>query len=224
MTPALSTKKNMPDSPVILASQSPRRIAIIKQLGLDAIVRPSNFDEDLLPKSDPEQYALAAARGKAEDVARDVARGLIIGMDTIVRLDDSILGKPRDKRDARRMLELLSGRRHTVTSGIAILSKGRAGRWEGIENTDVEFRELAREEIDAYLRTPEALDKAGGYAIQGGAADFVAAIDGDYFNVVGFPVRAFLRGLGRFRNIDRLAVLTPPVKYLQCQPGPPRHS
>lgn len=197
---------------IVLASRSPRRIALIEQLGLKAIVRPSAFDERHLSSTDPIVFAREAALGKAADVARQVAQGLIVGMDTVVHLEGRALGKPRDKADARRMLNALSGRRHRVTTGVALLDQAGAS-WLGDETSLVEFKQLSDEQIAAYVATGEPLDKAGAYGIQGRAAEFIASLRGDYFNVVGFPVRAFLEGLSRFYDISGLKTPAAPARF-----------
>jgi septum formation protein len=199
--------------PIILASRSPRRIALIEQLGLEAIVRPSSFNEHSLPEVEPIEFARSAAQGKADAVARLSAQDLVVGMDTVVHLEGRLLGKARDEADAQRMLRMLSGRRHCVTTGVALIDTGGGATWLGDETSLVEFKLLSDEQIAAYLATGEFLDKAGAYGIQGQAAAFIAALHGDYFNVVGFPVRVFLEGLSNFRDVAGLTIPSPPSRF-----------
>jgi septum formation protein len=148
-----------------------------------------------------ERLALA----KAAEVAERVGTGLVLGADTIVQCEGRMLGKPRDEDEARHMLRQLSGGSHLVVTGVALVEAPGHRREVAHEITDVRMRSLSEEELDAYVRTGEPLDKAGAYAIQGGAAGFVEGIVGSYTNVVGLPlgrVRALLRRFG----IDPLAV------------------
>ena len=200
-------------SAIVLASRSPRRIELIERLGLPFTVQPSAFNERGLSFTDPIIFAREAASGKASEVARQGAQGLIVGMDTVVHLERQLLGKPSDEADARRMLRTLSGRWHKVTTGVALIDQGRGASWLGDETSQVEFEALSVEQIDAYVATGEPLDKAGAYGIQGRAAEFVVQLQGDYFNVVGFPVSAFLEGLSRFLDVSQLVIPAPPARF-----------
>lgn len=178
----------MPDTAeIILASASPRRRELLAGLGVRFTVQPSGVEERPWPAESPASYALRNASDKARAVAaagRDAAR--ILSADTIVVLGAAILEKPVDAEDARRMLRQLSGRPHQVITGLVVWE---AGRERGLAvRTEVEFRELGEDEIAAYVATGEPMDKAGAYAIQGGAAGFVRAVRGSYTNVVGLPV------------------------------------
>jgi septum formation protein len=192
----LIDKPRMPDG-LILASASPRRIELLRQLGAPFAVRPSGAEEMPRRGEDGVAFARRAARDKAEAVAAANPRAWVIGADTVVLLDGEILGKPRDESDARRMLRSLSGRRHRVVTAVALVAPGGVACEELAIETAVEFHILAEAEIDAYVATGEPSDKAGAYAIQGGAQAFVRAVEGSLTNVVGLPleeVRAlFLR-------------------------------
>lgn len=171
---------------IILASSSPRRRDLLKLVGLAHTVRPADIDELPLPGELPEGHAERLAREKAEAVATLNRDDLVIAADTIVVLDDEILGKPRDEADARRTLSRLSGRTHTVVTGMACSLGGRTV--SGVENVSVTFRYLTEAEIEAYIATGEPMDKAGAYGIQGYGATIVRRIDGDYFAVMGLSL------------------------------------
>jgi septum formation protein len=175
--------------PLILASRSPRRVALLRQIGLTPQVVPSNIAEEFDGKATPAENAVRLAQEKAKDVGKDFENALIIGADTIVVLDGDYLGKPNDARDAVRMLEKLSGRTHTVVTGVAIVDRpGNRTVW-GFEQTSVTFRELPRGEIEAYVAQGTPMDKAGAYGIQDDyGAVFVSRIEGCYYNVVGLPL------------------------------------
>ena len=173
---------------LILASQSPRRRYLLKQAGLTFAVIPSTFDEDSVLLANPADYVKTLAEAKADEVARKYPDSWVIGADTIVTIDHAILGKPVDPREARQMLERLSGQSHFVYTGYAIVCKNkRAGISDAIK-TDVQFKDLTTDEIDWYIQTGEPFDKAGAYAIQGMGTFLVRRIHGSYTNVVGLPV------------------------------------
>lgn len=183
--------------PLILASASPRRSEILRQAGYDFRVQPSPVEETIeTHPADPKAYARNLALHKAEDIARSVASALVIGADTIVVCDGDILNKPRDDKDAVRMLTQLQGRAHEVITGLAVLDveDGRViRRLVAHASTEVRMRAATPAEIAAYVATGEPLDKAGAYAIQGRAAVFIEGIAGDYLNVVGLPLFTFAR-------------------------------
>lgn len=182
---------------VILASQSPRRRQLLELIGIDHEVSPSEIDETVRAGELPEQYAERVAREKVEHVGSRNGDALIVGADTIVVIDDIILGKPRDVEDAARMLRMLSGRSHTVMTAVAAKHNGRT--ISGVEIVDVTFLPLDDDLITRYIATGEPMDKAGAYGIQGYGATIVRRIDGDYFAVMGLSlVRLFavLRELG----------------------------
>jgi septum formation protein len=156
-------------------------------LDLEFKVVPSGVEETLPTNEPPELATTGLAMEKALDAAKHVPKdSIVIGADTLVYLDGSPLGKPKDAREAARMLRLLSGRTHRVYTGLAVIDGDRS--LAEYERTDVTFRELDDDEIESYIRTGEPLDKAGAYGIQGQGALFVERIRGDYYNVVGLPV------------------------------------
>jgi septum formation protein len=175
---------------LVLASASPRRRRLLAELGLPFEARATDADETPVPGEAPRDLVVRLALAKARATARPGE--LTLGADTEVAVDGRVLGKPADADDARRMLRLLSGRAHEVWSGVALVraaSNGAAAReWTGARLSRVSFRELADSEIDAYVASGDPFDKAGAYAIQGGAAGFVAELDGDVDNVVGLPL------------------------------------
>ena len=174
---------------LVLASGSPRRREILSRFIREFMVVPSRADEEC-SLDDPDLFALELARRKARDVFSRTG-GTVIGADTVVSIDGRILGKPEDEGDAFRMLKLLSGRVHLVTTGYCIIHGG--AELCGTVTTEVKFRELEDEEILAYIETGEPMDKAGAYGIQGKGAILVEWIRGDFYNVVGFPVEIILR-------------------------------
>ena len=186
-------------TPLILASASPRRSEILTAVGWPFETHPAGVDETRLKDEPAEDFVRRLAREKAEAVARTRLFGLVLGADTTVVVDGEILEKPRDAEDARRMLRLLSGRWHEVLTGVALVRAETGRAAVGVERTRVRFAETTEEEIGWHVETGDVLDKAGAYAIQGRAALFIEAIDGDYWNVVGLPVRLvyeLARGFG----------------------------
>jgi len=173
---------------LILASQSPRRHYLLEQAGLDFTVVPSDFDEDSVKLSEPADYVKILAQKKAETVARQYPDSWVIGADTIVTIDNTVLGKPNHVDDARQMLKRLSGQTHLVWTGYAIICWRREVRISAAVQTDVQFKVLSEEEIEWYVQTDEPFDKAGAYAIQGLGTFLVRSINGSYSNVVGLPV------------------------------------
>jgi septum formation protein len=189
---------------VVLASGSPRRRQLLQLIAIDHDVIPSDIDETARSGELPEQYCERLAREKAEHIAKDKQESLVIGADTIVVIDDQILGKPRDVEDAARMLRMLSGRSHTVMTAVAAARDGRTV--SSVELVDVTFLPLDDERISAYIATREPMDKAGAYGIQGYGATIVRRIDGDYFAVMGLSlVRlvALMRELGVIYDFPR---------------------
>uniref|UniRef100_A0A914WPM4 Uncharacterized protein n=1 Tax=Plectus sambesii TaxID=2011161 RepID=A0A914WPM4_9BILA len=185
------------DAHIVLASSSPRRKEIMAFLGLPYTVHPSQFAEDLDKKAyigRPQDYVMDNAKFKALDVAQSLSSqgktaDLIIGCDTVVTLDGQIIEKPSDSAHAVEMLTRLSGRKHTVFSGVAMVTDVKDSNASRIfyVATDVTFGKLSSELIQAYVASGEPLDKAGGYGIQGSGAVLVQEISGDYYNVVGLP-------------------------------------
>jgi septum formation protein len=176
---------------LILASASPRRAELLRGAGIEVDVRPADVDESVQPGEGAEQYASRVALTKARAISQQVSDRFVLGADTVVVVDDRILGKPTDSADARQMLRMLSGRTHVViTAVILIRGAGLPGETVNAQlaRTGVEFASLSNDEIEWYAATGEPMDKAGGYAIQGLASRFVTRIEGSYSNVVGLPV------------------------------------
>jgi len=181
---------------LILASASPRRAEILRAAGISFTVLSSAVDETPLPGETASDLVRRMAAGKAELVAaRAVGPAIVIAADTVVALDGTVLGKPRTSEDVRQMLEKLSGRTHSVITGVALVRLPDIERREFTEITQVHFTALSDEEIVKYLSSGEPFDKAGSYAIQGVAGRFIPRIDGCYFNVVGLPLARLCREL-----------------------------
>ena len=177
--------------PVILASQSPRRRELLSLVGIAHDVQPADIDESYLIGEPPRDHAERLARGKAEVIAAREPDAVVIGSDTIVVVDGDVLGKPIDVNDAVRMLARLAGRSHTVVTAVAVAWRGETR--SAVEEVEVTFHPLSRDEIDAYIATREPMDKAGAYGIQGYGATIVARVDGDYFAVMGLPLQRLIR-------------------------------
>lgn len=183
---------------LVLASGSPRRADVLRQLGLAPIVQPAGMDETYLPGETPEAHVERLAREKAEAVAGREPDALVIGGDTLVVDRGRVLGKPADEAEAVRMLVSLAGREHVVLSGLALAGRPAGERTlSTVARTVVRFRPYDEGLARAYAATGEPLDKAGAYGIQGLGAALVEAVDGDYYSVVGFPVGAFMELLER---------------------------
>jgi septum formation protein len=189
----------MPTPDIILASASPRRAALLRQIGLPFVLSPSALDEDGAdPEPNPELRASRLALAKALEVASRHGRGLVIGADTIVVCEGRILGKPKETDEALAFLLRLSGRTHQVITGVAVVQAETGRAQVAIAVTAVRMRAFGPEEAAAYVATGEPLDKAGAYAIQGQGALLVERIEGDYFNVVGLPLATLAELLRRF--------------------------
>ncbi len=178
-------------SPLLLASTSPQRRAILTQLGIPFDVVPPRYEEVDPPEADATQLVCEHARGKAESVAGEAAGRPVLGVDTTVVLGGKIFGKPTDAGDAERMLGALSGRSHAVVSGLCLVAPG----WELVEAdvTFVSFRALTPRDLGVYVASGEWEGRAGGYAIQGRGAGLVERVEGDYLNVVGLPGALLVR-------------------------------
>ena len=173
------------ETPVILASRSPRRQQLLRQIGISSFdVRPADIDESAVKAGSPSELVEILSRKKAEAIESEDA--LVISADTVVSLDGEVLGKPESEEDARRMLESLSGKSHFVYTGVTV-RWGQHSR-TGVEKTEVFFRKLTPSEIRFYIETREPMDKAGAYGIQERGALFVEKIIGDYYNVMGLPL------------------------------------
>ncbi len=196
----LSTRPSLPK--LCLASESPRRRQLLESLGLSfAVVKPKAVE--LMPTAqDADRVVLINARRKWESVLPDVDReAIIVSADTLVILNDRVLGQPRDPTDAKAMLQELSGRIHIVTTGLAFFSH-QYGEHSVVTKSRVSFRHLSKEEIENYTKTREPYDKAGAYAVQGLGAIFIKNIEGSYSNVMGLPIENFLLGLEKISNIS----------------------
>ena len=176
---------------IVLASQSPRRRELLTLVGIAHEVRPADIDESLWEGESPEGHSMRLAREKATTIAEREPGAAVIGSDTIVVVDRDILGKPRDAAGAKAMLARLSGRSHVVFTAVAVARGDRVV--ESVVRVAVTFRELAPWEVDAYVATGEPMDKAGAYGIQGFGATIVDRIEGDYFAVMGLPLRTVVR-------------------------------
>src|SRR5437588_2552766 len=174
---------------LILASASPRRAEILRSVGWPFEALPAHIDESREEGERADAYVERIALAKAEAAAAHCPGSLVLGADTVVVIDDQILGKPRDHDDSRCMLRELSGRWHQVLTGVALVNDLTGQSKVAHEVTDVRFAVMSDEEINWYVSTSEPMDKAGAYAIQGHGALFIKEIRGDYFNVVGLPVR-----------------------------------
>ena len=189
---------------IILASQSPRRRELLERMGLTEFqVLPARGEEVMDLALPPERLVEELSRRKAEEVSSAHPDALVIAADTVVAIDGQVLGKPRDRAEAARMLARLSGREHVVYTGVTLRLGARADT--GHEATPVRFRPLSPEDIDHYVSTGEPMDKAGAYGIQGLGCTLVEGISGDYYNVMGLPVCRLARMLARF-GVDPLAM------------------
>ena len=180
-------------SSIILASKSPRRQELMNHISSDFEVIVSEVEEILPADIVPEEAPVYLSELKAKAVAADYPDRVVIGADTVVILDDAVLGKPRDEQDAVRMLRALSGKVHTVVTGCCIIKDGKRVAFS--EVTRVEFYPLSDREISEYIATGEPFDKAGAYGIQGRGSVLVRRIEGDFFNVMGLPVGRLKREL-----------------------------
>lgn len=182
----------MGEAPLVLASASPRRAELLRMLGIPYETLPVDVDESVLPDEGPEAHVERLARLKAGAAAERRPGAWTLGGDTVVTVDGEILGKPREPRDAVRMLLRLQGRGHQVLSGLALQDPDGRIR-SGVGATEVRFRAFDRATAEAYVATREPMDKAGAYGIQGAGSALVEGITGDYFTVVGLPVPLLVR-------------------------------
>ncbi len=185
---------------LILASGSPRRAEILTAVGWEFEKRVADIDETELLNEQPDDYVRRLAREKAEKVAGNYENAQVLGADTIVVIDDKIIGKPKDLDDARKMLKMLSGNWHEVLTGIAIVKVSENGSETrtNVQKTRVKFAELSDAEIEFLIEKGAPLDKAGAYAVQAQAALFIEEINGDYWNVVGLPVSLVYKTVNSF--------------------------
>lgn len=180
---------------IVLASASPRRRDLLQQIGLRFVVQPAEIDEQRLKGEDPEKYVCRLAAEKSGQSPNDTLKGLpVLGADTVVVLDDAVLGKPVNRDSGLAMLARLSGRKHRVLSAVSVRGEQH---WQAVSETKVWFRALAASEIVRYWETGEPRDKAGCYGIQGLGSSFVRRIDGSYSGVVGLPLYETVKLLGK---------------------------
>lgn len=182
---------------IILASASPRRKELLEQVGAEFEIIPA-VGEEIITDSSPQQAVLDLAAQKAAEVAAKVREdAIILGADTVVAFGDKILGKPKNEADAKQMLSLLSGKTHSVYTGVSIVVRqsGESQSYSFYEETEVTMYPLSEQQILSYIRTKEPMDKAGSYGIQGKGAVFIEKIQGDYNNVVGLPIARVFRTL-----------------------------
>ncbi|HEX9615027.1 MAG TPA: Maf family protein [Bacteroidota bacterium] len=184
---------------LILASRSPRRQLLLKQIGLNFVVRPSRIKEALIARDSPSANVRRIALEKARAVAKRSPSGIVVGADTIVVLGRRVLGKPKGREGAQRMLRMLSGKSHLVYTGFALVDGKSAAETSEVVKTRVWFRKLSSREIRDYVASGSPLDKAGAYGIQDDfGAVFVDRINGCFYNVVGFPISRFHKILQGF--------------------------
>ncbi len=185
---------------LVLASKSPRREKLLKDAGLDFIICPSQIEEKVDPNKAPKDIVVELARQKANDVAKHYPNDLVIGADTIVVCQDEILGKPVDEKDAYRMLKMLSNQKHSVLTGVYLIKNGIEKGF--YSETFVWMKNLSELEIWNYIQTKEPMDKAGAYAIQDGGGQLVDHYEGDFFTIVGLPLKALLDAIKTFQSQD----------------------
>jgi septum formation protein len=173
---------------LVLASQSPRRRELLAILGYEFSVVPSSIDETPAPGEVPAAYAARVARDKGMEVASRVSHSIVLSADTVVTIDNEILGKPSDEDDALWMLRKLSGREHSVYTAVTLINQPKQETLEGLDRTRVWFNALKDDEILDCIRRENVFDKAGAYAIQGYAGVYIPKIEGNYFNVMGLPL------------------------------------
>ncbi len=188
-------------SHLILASKSPRRSELLRQIGIEFEVVPAGVSEDFILGESPQEHVIRLAQTKAEDVSGNYPERWVVAADTVVCINDSVLGKPRDQREAMQMLRRLSGQEHWVWTGFAVSHLAKRKDGKGAVQTAVKMKELTPEEMEWYVRTEEPYDKAGGYAIQGLGSFMIESIRGSYTNVVGLPVCELVQMLQRLGAI-----------------------
>lgn len=187
---------------IVLASQSPRRAELLRNARIEFRVEPAHIPEEKLAHESAEEYVQRLAREKAKAVFEKLGgRETVLGADTTVVIDGGILEKPADAADAVRMLRALSGRKHTVLTGVCLMGEGFED--VQVEETVVQFAKLSEKEIAEYVATGEPMDKAGAYGIQGMASRWSERIEGDYFNIVGLPVPRVYRMISRRSEVRR---------------------
>ena len=186
---------------IILASKSPRRKEILEKAGINFIALASDKEENNLYIEDTKKVAIANADVKASDIAESYPDDIVVGADTIVVLENELFGKPKDPKDAKMMLERLSGKTHQVITGVAIIYQGQKILFS--ETSDVTFREIAEQEILDYIESKEPMDKAGAYAIQGIGAKFVLGYTNEIENIIGLPIHSLLEHLKEIKKGEK---------------------
>ena len=190
----------MPKKRLILASNSPRRIVLLKSLGYHFDIVPHDIEECILGDVLPMELVQNLAFLKATDVARRVSNAIIISADTVIVHKNNILGKPKDVSDAKRILSILSDSEHDIISGVCVMEMPSRKKMLRIERTHIRMRNIKDEEIDRYILTGEPMDKAGAYAIQGEGRKFIEKIDGSFSNAVGLPLELLQEMLKHFMS------------------------
>ena len=187
---------------IILASASPRRTELMGLAGIKFTVVPADIDEAVLPGEVSSEHVMRLSREKADTVAGVTSGRFFVGADTVVVLDEVIMGKPTDEAEAFRMLSSLSGRDHEVITGFSVFDKVSGIHVSRCVRTEVTFKELSEAEIRAYIATGCPMDKAGAYAMQGGAVHFIRSISGSYTNVIGLPMTELYETLSQLGALD----------------------
>lgn len=195
---------------LVLASKSPRRIELLKNIGLDFDVAPAHIDESNLMHYESARTVMMLAEAKASKIAEQYPESIVIGSDTVVVFEGHILGQPEDEEHAMQMLMMLNGRQHHVLTGISLICRQSGQVYTDFVKSMVKFKENSIDEIKAYVQTAEPFDKAGAYAIQGEAAKLIEKYQGCYHNIVGLPV-------GRFKHMMEEYFQYSFPKQIQCQ-------
>jgi septum formation protein len=186
----------------ILASVSPRRQELLRSVGLKFKTIPAHVDEDYIEGESPKQHVRRLAQEKAQLIAQKYPRAWVLGADTIVVIDGLILGKPKNKTQAKEMLKKLSGREHKVFTGFAVTQVASKVSHSDVVQSTVKFKKISAAELDWYIACDEPYDKAGGYALQGKGAYFIKSIRGSYTNVIGLPLCEVLETLKKLEAIS----------------------
>lgn len=183
---------------IILASTSPRRRELLEQIGLDFEVVPSRYEEDMTLELSPFELAKTLSKGKAKEVASKHKNAVVIGADTFLVFQNKLLGKPKDMKDAKKMLSSLSGKTHSVITGFTIIDTDSKKIISKVVEAKVFFRKISSAEIEKYIRKDNPLDKAGAYNLLGGAGIFIEKLEGDFFTIIGLPLCALSKELKKF--------------------------
>jgi len=183
---------------IVLASSSSRRSILLNQIGLSFVIRPSELKEKIIHDKNPTTYTRKLSINKAKEVSLKEKNAIIISADTVISIDDEIIGKPKDADEVRKILKSLSARSHYVVTSFSILNSSSGKNVTRTVKTKVYMKEISDIEIDRYIKSSEPFDKAGAYAIQEKGCMFVEKIEGDYFNVVGLPLFSLIKELKGF--------------------------